>query len=265
MKMFKGNDHLAKGLLFGDHEFALSDRGSDQSIAKELSLTTGRYRGGSAESADIGDESPGPLAALFAFTREDVAELIKRTREVSVAAGVYSQKAIMYAIDTWYDGYDFGFPGKRYSPLSVLNFLETLALGDTIAQAWDTYWVDTGNMYSVAQLPRCHREDILQLAQRLLSDRRTGAKNSSIRVVSQPGKAKCVLPPGDFMSVSIGRSTYPSGRTDLRSTDEVVTLLLHLGYLTMSPGNGVRIPNGEVRDVWNRGYNDIMSDAGSDD
>ncbi|KAJ2805663.1 hypothetical protein H4R21_001179 [Coemansia helicoidea] len=225
-----------------------------------MSLTTGRYHGGDAGAADIRDESPGPLAALFAFTREDVAELIKRTRVVSDAASSRSQEVIMDAIDTWFDGYDFGFPAKRYNPWSVLNFLEELALGSTIEDAAAPYWVSTGRMYSIAQLPQCRREDILQLAQRLLRDCRTGAESSSIRVVSQPGKAKCVLPPGDFTKVSIGRSTYPSGRTDLRSTDEVVTLLLHLGYLTMSPGNGVRIPNGEVRSVWNRGYNDIMSD-----
>ncbi|KAJ2801517.1 hypothetical protein H4R21_002770 [Coemansia helicoidea] len=175
-KMFKDNDDLAKGLLVGDHEFKLSDRGSDQRIAKELSLTTGRYRGGDAKTADTGDEGPGPLAALFAFTKEDVTELTRRTRQVSKRACSHSQEDIMDIIESWYGGYDFGFPTKRYNPWSVLKFLRRL----------------------------------------------------------------------------IGRSTCPSGRTDLSSTDEVVTHLLHLGYLTMSPGNGVRIPNREARGVWNK-------------
>ncbi|KAJ2801310.1 hypothetical protein H4R21_002837, partial [Coemansia helicoidea] len=184
MKMFKDNKHLAKGLLVGVHEFGLSNRESGLNY--------------------IGDESPGPLAALFAFTKEDVAKLVERTREVSDNAGAYSQEDITDAIDTWYGGYDFGFPGKRYSPWPVLNFLETLARGGTIEYAASLYWVSTA-----------------------------GAENSSIRVAGQSGKAECVLPPGDFTRVSIGGSTYPSGRTDLRSTDELVTLLLHLGYLTM--------------------------------
>ncbi|KAJ2788779.1 hypothetical protein H4R21_006919, partial [Coemansia helicoidea] len=120
MKMFKDNKHLAKGLLVGVHEFHLADRQSGLNSAKEMSLTTGRYRGGGTESADIGDESPGPLAALFAFSKEDVAELTRRTREVSEDAGAYSQEAITEAIETWYGGYDFGFPAKRYNPWSVL-------------------------------------------------------------------------------------------------------------------------------------------------
>ncbi|KAJ2771921.1 hypothetical protein IWQ56_001595 [Coemansia nantahalensis] len=258
MQMFEGNDHLAKGLLVGVHEFGLSNRESGLNCAEEVSLTTGRYRGGDAESVDIRDESPGRLAALFAFTREDVAKLVERTREVSDNAGAYSQEDITDAIDTWYGGYDFGFPGKRYNPWSVLKFLEILARGATIEDAAAPYGVNTGGMASIAQLARRHREEILQLAPRLLSDYQAGADNSSIRVAGQSGKAECVLPPGDFARVSIGRTTYPSSSTDLRSTDEVVTHLLHLGYLTMSPGNRVRIPNGEMRVMWRNAATDPL-------
>ncbi|KAJ2799778.1 hypothetical protein H4R21_003433 [Coemansia helicoidea] len=151
MDMLKDNRHLAKGLLVGVHEFALSNRESGLNSVKEVSLTTGRYRGGDAESADIGDESPGPLAALFAFTREDVAELIKKTQEVSNAARAYKQEDIMDTIETWYDGYDFGFPTKRYNPWSALKFLETLANGGTPEKAAAPYWVITGNMASGAK------------------------------------------------------------------------------------------------------------------
>ncbi|KAJ2800219.1 hypothetical protein H4R21_003263, partial [Coemansia helicoidea] len=134
MKMFKNNKHLAAGLLVGVHEFKLSDRESGLNSAKELSLTTGRYRGGKAGVDDIGDESPGPLAALFAFTAEDVAELVKRTLEKSENVAELTkrtlevsddenarsrlQEHIMGIIEAWYDGYDFGFPAKRYNPWS---------------------------------------------------------------------------------------------------------------------------------------------------
>ncbi|KAJ2800213.1 hypothetical protein H4R21_003266, partial [Coemansia helicoidea] len=258
MQMFEGNDHLAKGLLVGVHEFGLSNRESGLNCAEEVSLTTGRYRGGDAESADTRDESPGPLAALFAFTKEDVAELTAKMLGVYEGARSHSQEAVTGAIDTWYGGYDFGFPGKRYNPWSVLKFLEILARGATIEDAAAPYGVNTGGMASIAQLARRHREEILQLAPRLLSDYQAGADNSSIRVAGQSGKAECVLPPGDFARVSIGRTTYPSSSTDLRSTDEVVTHLLHLGYLTMSPGNRVRIPNGEMRVMWRNAATDPL-------
>ncbi|KAJ2774042.1 hypothetical protein IWQ57_001008 [Coemansia nantahalensis] len=263
MEMFKGNDHLAKGLLVGVHEFKLSDRESGLNSAKELSLTTGRYRGGKAGADDIGDESPGPLAALFAFTREDLAELTKRTREVSKRTRCYSQEHIMEVIETWCGGYDFGFPTKRYNPLSVLKFLEALANGDIIEAAAATYWVDTGNVASIAQLARDHCEEILRLAPRLLHDYRTGAEDSSIRVAGQDGKAECVLPSGDFQRVNIGRTIYPSSCTDLCSTDELATLLLHLGYLTMRPGNGLHIPNGEMNAMWRMAVANFLFAANS--
>ncbi|KAJ2775505.1 hypothetical protein IWQ57_000410 [Coemansia nantahalensis] len=265
MDMFKGNDDLAKGLLVGVHEFKLSDRESGLNSAKAISLTTGCYCIGDAKAAEIRNRSLGSLAALFAFTREDVAALTKRTREVSVAAGVYSPEVIMKTIETWYDGYDFGFPAKRYNPWSVVNFLHRLANGDPIEKAAAPYWVNTGNMTSVAQLAWRHRVEILQLAPLLLRDCRTGAKDSSIRVAGLSGEPPCVLPPGDFKRVNIGMTTYPSSRTDLRSTGELVTLLLHLGYLTMRPGNGVHIPNGEMQVVWDNANDDIMFDAKTDD
>ncbi|KAJ2774851.1 hypothetical protein IWQ56_000392 [Coemansia nantahalensis] len=261
MKMFKGNKHLSKGLLVGVHEFKLSDRQSGLNSAEEVSLTTGRYSEEPTAPSDIGEASPGPLAELFAFTREDVAELIKRTREVSEDARAYSQEQIMDAITTWYDGYDFGFLAKRYNPWSVLKFLRRLAAGGTIKKAAAPYWVDTGNMASVAQLARGHREEILRLAPRLLHDYSTGATDSSIRVAGQDGKAECVLPSGHFQRVNIGGTTYPSSRTDLRNTNELVTLLLHLGYLTMGPGNGLRIPNGEMGAMWRNATADILFDA----
>ncbi|KAJ2774058.1 hypothetical protein IWQ57_000999 [Coemansia nantahalensis] len=249
-KMFKDNIHLAKGLLVGVHEFVLSDRESGLNAAKAISLTTGRYRSRLAESADIRSESLGPLAALFAFTMEDVAELVKRTREVSDAAGAYKQEDIMDAITTWYDGYDFGFPTKRYNPWSVVNFLESLAMGDDIKDAAATYWVASGNTYSIAMLAEDHCKEILRLAPLLLGDYQAGADNSSIRVAGRSGKAECVLPPGDFEKIYIGQTTYPISRADLRGTDDLVTLLLHLGYLTMRPGNGICIPNGEMQVMW---------------
>ncbi|KAJ2795502.1 hypothetical protein H4R21_005082, partial [Coemansia helicoidea] len=164
MQIFKGNDHLAKGLLIGVHEFGLSYRESGLNCAEEVSLTTGRYRGGDAEAADIGDESLGPLAALFAFTKEDVAELTAKMLGVYEGALSHSQEAVTGAIDTWYGGYDFGFPTKRYNPWSVVKFLETLARGGTIEDAATPYGVNISNVASIAQLARRHREEILQLA-----------------------------------------------------------------------------------------------------
>ncbi|KAJ2709943.1 hypothetical protein H4R19_003993, partial [Coemansia spiralis] len=248
--MFKGNTRLVAGLLIGVHEFDLSDRQSGLNSVKPISLTTGRYCGDPLRPSDINGENPGPLAELFAFTAQDVEALVKRTREISEFAHDYSQQEIMDVITTWYDGYDFGYATKRYNPWSVLMSLERVATGAKIKNAATSYWIWTGNVPSLARLAWRHREEILLLAPPLLNDYNTKAANSSIRVTRQDGKAACVMPAGDFQSVHIGKTTYPSSRTSLRGTGELVTLLVHLGYLTMGPGNALRIPNGEIRAMW---------------
>ncbi|KAJ2794736.1 hypothetical protein H4R21_005387, partial [Coemansia helicoidea] len=246
MDMFKDNDHLAKGLLVGAQEFGLSSRESGLSSAKELSLTTGRYRGGDAGAADTGDEGPGPLAALFAFTKEDVAELTKRAREVSEVARSHSQEDITNAIDTWYGGYDFGFPTKRYCPWSVLKFLEKLAHGDTIKKAAGPYWFESDSMPGVAWQLRVRCYVVRKLAVVLLDDYRAKASGGSIRVADLGSKAEWELPDRDFQKVNIGRTTYARNGHSLHGAGELATLLLHLGCLTMGPGNILRIPNDEM-------------------
>ncbi|KAJ2709421.1 hypothetical protein H4R19_004258, partial [Coemansia spiralis] len=249
-KMFKGNTRLVAGLLIGVHEFDLSDRQSGLNNAMSLSLTTGRYCADPLRPLDINDEDPGPLGELFAFTVQDVEALVKRMLEVSEDARDYSQQEVMDAIASRYDGYDFGYPTKRYNPWSVLKFLERVAIGAKIKDAATSYWTWTSNVASFARLAWRHREEILQLAPPLLNDYDIKAIDSCIRVTSQDGKGVCVMPAGDFQRVHIGKTTYPSSRTSLRGTGELVTLLVHLGYLTMGPGNVLRIPNGELRTMW---------------
>ncbi|KAJ2781941.1 hypothetical protein H4R18_002582 [Coemansia javaensis] len=253
--MLKGNGHLKQGLLVGVHEFDLSSLGPGVNSVEHVSPTTGRYT--AEPTRPVGNMYDagglGPLVDMFAFTRQDVDALVARTRgEFVDTAGAYSHDEIMTTITAWYGGYDFGFREPRYSPLPVVKFLEKMAHGATIWNAATLHWVSTGNAATFEQLMLRHREEVLKLISPLLDDYASGAGGASIRIADQPGKAHCEMPAGEFQRIYLCISSYPGTRATLDSVHELVTLLLHLGYLTMGPGNAVRIPNRELQQMWTR-------------
>lgn len=112
----------------------------------------------------------------------------------------------------WYDGYSFHEVKSVYNPNAVIRAMENGRYG--------TYWTQT-ETYESLKIYIDMDEDGLKEA-----------------IVSMLGKNTC---PVDVM-------TFQNDITSIQSKDDVLTLLVHLGYLAYDADtHTVRIPNEEIR------------------
>ena len=115
-------------------------------------------------------------------------------------------------IQRWYDGYVLGDGVHLYSPRSVVESIRRSRLG--------SYWTQTETYES------------LKLYIDMDQD---GLKEAIIQML---GGANC----------PIDTSTFQNDMTSIRSRDDVLTLLVHLGYLAYNADcKTVCIPNEEIR------------------
>ncbi|KAJ2785792.1 hypothetical protein H4R18_000338 [Coemansia javaensis] len=226
--MLKDNRALKAGLLVGVNEFTLSDLDSGTNSIASVPLTTGRYGYASVLVEQRNTRVPGidSLAALFAFTRDELVD----------------------TITTWYDGYDFGFEGRRYTPISVLMFLKGLASG-AIGSTAIPYWRETGNPHQVEDLARQFPAEMLLLATRLTRDFDAG-RHGSVYVAGIQDRGQAGSARRNGLGVCLWATSYREGTPGTWDLDGLVTVLVHLGYLTLGRGASVRIPNRELRDMW---------------
>lgn len=113
----------------------------------------------------------------------------------------------------WYDGYSLARVGSVYSPNSVMQAVTNEEFGD--------YWTETETYESLKYYIGLN-EDGLQDA-----------------VISMLGKGRC----------RINTRTFQNDMSNMKSRDDVLTLLVHLGYLAYdSETKEVYIPNLEIAD-----------------
>ena len=127
---------------------------------------------------------------------------------------------------TWYyDGYLMANGTHIYSPKSVVE-----AMGNQIC---DDYWTVTGHFDSVRQYVKLNFDGLKESVQRMMA--------------------------GEEVPVNV--STYVNSMKDFNNRNDVLTYLIHLGYLayrrTAWGGEGVCwIPNVEIKHEWGRALQD---------
>ena len=129
---------------------------------------------------------------------------------------------------SWYDGYYIGEAGYIYNPKSVVEAISR--------RQYDNYWTQTESY------------EALKVYIEMNFD---GLKDDIIKMLA-----------GDRIKISIRK--FQNDMTSLNSKDDVMTLLVHLGYLTYDrTDSAVYIPNHEIFDeyvnaVEGAGWNDII-------
>lgn len=112
----------------------------------------------------------------------------------------------------WYDGYEFWQTGHIYNPKSIVDAM--------LEKAFQSYWVST-ETYEALRVYIDMNFD--------------GLKDA---IISMLGGVSCEIDTG----------TFQNDMTSFRGRDDVLTLLVHLGYLTyQEKSRRVSIPNDEVR------------------
>lgn len=113
----------------------------------------------------------------------------------------------------WYDGYSFSRVKSVYSPSSVVQAVMNEEFGD--------YWTETETYESLKSYIDLNMD---------------GLKDA---IVSMLGGGKC----------SVNTRTFQNDMSHMKSKDDVLTLLIHLGYLAYDAAvKKVYIPNREVAD-----------------
>ena len=118
---------------------------------------------------------------------------------------------------SWYDGYEFSGAGSIYNPYSVMCAIRT--------QEFQSYWRKTSAAESLMSYINMDFEGMQEVISRLISGEEIEVDTDSFE--------------NDFETFKI--------------RDDVLTLLIHLGYLTWNRKDGLaRIPNEEVRAEFRR-------------
>lgn len=122
---------------------------------------------------------------------------------------------------SWYDGYSFQRDLSVYSPNSVIEAVKN--------QEFGTYWTETETYESLKAYINMNFD---------------GLRDA---VVSMLGGGRC----------KISTRKFQNDMTSMKNKDDVLTLLVHLGYLTFDAGKSeVFIPNREVADEFKNAVED---------
>jgi hypothetical protein len=111
----------------------------------------------------------------------------------------------------WYDGYSFQNPAHVYNPNAVVKAMQNGEYG--------SYWTDTASYTSLTDLI----------------------------VMNFDGLKDCVLQMLAGERITVDVSMFENDMTTFRNRDDVLTLLIHLGYLAYDRRRRAYIPNEEVK------------------
>lgn len=128
----------------------------------------------------------------------------------------------------WYDGYDFKDVGPVYNPNSVIQAIEN--------DDFDSYWTQTS------------------------------ASESLLDYISKPynGLTKTIAELIGGTEVKVNTLGFSNDLITFRGKDDVLTLMIHLGYLAYtSETSTVRIPNEEIRLEFQKAIREVKHEATS--
>ena len=146
------------------------------------------------------------------------------SEEVRALCAKYAMDYDMFA--EWYDGYQIGADREMFNPTSVMTALYN--------KYCDSYWANSGAYDTVATYIRMNFDGLRDDVVRLLADE----------------------------SCSVDTASFQNDLNVVRSKDDVLTSLIHLGYLSYDRDSRTcRIPNREVATEFK---NAIVSESGWD-
>ena len=120
----------------------------------------------------------------------------------------------MTEVKSWYDGYSFEQESSVYSPRSVVNCMRFRKIGN--------YWNQT---------------ETFEALQMYIDMNFDGLRDDVLSMLA-----------GEHVPVNTG--SFTNDMTTFRTEDDVLTLLIHLGYLGYDAENRcIFIPNNEVRTI----------------
>ncbi|MGX8686961.1 MAG: AAA family ATPase [bacterium] len=130
------------------------------------------------------------------------------------------------AMKTWYDGYRFSDTGSVYNPNSVMQAIEN--------QDFDSYWTESSASESLMKYLSMDYNGLTRTVAELIGG----------------------------IDVQVNTTGFANDLTTFKGKDDVLTLLIHLGYLAYdSAARTVHIPNEEIRLEFSRSVREVRHPA----
>ncbi|MCD7806432.1 MAG: ATP-binding protein [Lachnospiraceae bacterium] len=202
----------------------------DKKLQKEyVQLLRGLFKGGTVTDEMIAGaymtgilpiKKYGTQSALTDFREFTMTRPAKLAEYVGFTEPEVRMLCTKYHMDfenmrTWYDGYSFSRIQHVYSPNSVMNALQD--------EEFQNYWTESETYESLTDY---------------ITQDYDGLKKAIVQMLG-----------GQHIPVDI--STFQNDLTSFKSKDDVITLLIHLGYLAYDDAQKeVYIPNLEVADAF---------------
>ncbi|MCD8133885.1 MAG: ATP-binding protein [Clostridiales bacterium] len=202
----------------------------DEGLQKEyVQLLRGLFKGGTATDETI---AAAYMTGILPIKKYGTESALTDFREFTMAAPDtlapyvgFTEQEVLDLCDTnhldfeevkfWYDGYSFDNVGSIYSPNSVMQAIERNVIRN--------YWTSSETYESLAAYIGMDYK---------------GLKKDIIRMLG-----------GEAVRVKV--STFQNDMTSFKRKDDVLTLLIHLGYLSYDAvKQTVTIPNQEVADAF---------------
>lgn len=146
--------------------------------------------------------------------------------EQEVQALCCKHKVDFATMKLWYDGYDFKGVGAVYNPNSVMKAIRN--------EDFDSYWTETS------------------------------AAEGLLDYISKDfnGLTKTIAELIGGVDVKVDTNGFANDLTTFKGKDDVLTLMIHLGYLAYDYKKGVaRIPNEEIKREFQRSIHEVSHEA----
>ncbi|KAJ2539209.1 hypothetical protein EV175_006372, partial [Coemansia sp. RSA 1933] len=223
------------------------------------------------------------LSWYFGYSEDEIKLLIKKARsakEGRLGIGNPTDADILETMRKWYNGYRIGKLTGRFNPLASVAFLKELSRNNTLKEAAQSFWGKTGGSSTITAITLRNRVLVWKLAHRLIEEYNNPTLPASFVLASsnqynsqgaipepagsqrhsqyeapepvvddgQHDQSATTSPPE---SITLCESSLPNKPDFADCTlDELVTLFLYTGYLTLRDSTAIRIPDGELLAVW---------------
>ncbi|KAJ1663444.1 hypothetical protein EV178_004989 [Coemansia sp. RSA 1646] len=152
----------------------------------------------------------------------------------------------------WYEGYRIGRLAGRFNPVASVSFLIELSKPLPLHLAARPFWTLTGNRDTIAQVALKNRAIVGEMAFHLIREYKDASLPAAYVVRNR--NLPVHGPVSDSAnSITLCASDLPDSlEFSDEPLNELITMLLYTGYLTLRSSNTIKIPNGELLGVWEK-------------
>ncbi|KAJ2215581.1 hypothetical protein EV179_001991 [Coemansia sp. RSA 487] len=239
--IFKGNDDLLAGMLVGVHHVNVATMTSGVNNIQYMSLAADT----TSERNDVGQYN---MALYFGYSEEEIELLVEKTSEANrgrLGEDDYSVAEILKTMKEWYNGYRIGRKHGKYNPVSSMSFLRSIVLNEPLEEAARSYWGSTGGSGVVNRVVFTNWKIVADMAIRLIQEYKNLSLSPRYAVETSYSPAQ-----GSTKNIKLGDPSLPANPDSLCTENELMTLFLYTGYLTLGDSNTIRIPDEVLLEVW---------------